>query len=388
MEGGVSLGRKDGPPRIALVSVGLGRVQRGFERFVGDIFARLGDELDLTLYRSAGGEGPRQRVPSFLRPATAVARALPLGSLAGRAEYNRDCLAFALTLWRELRRERFDLIHCIDPPMAVALERLRRLLFIESRVLFTEGTAMPPRYYARVDHLHHVAEVAYRNALAHGVPESHMTLIPPGFDDRRFTPDQKPGRADLRRRNGLAEGTFVVLVVSALNRSHKRVDHIVEEVGRLEGDVLLWLDGSVEDPTLPRLARERLGDRCRVTHVASEEVPHLYRMADVLVHGALTEAFGLALIEALSSGLMVLAHDSLHFRWLVGDADCLVDMEQKGRLAARLAELRAGGARLRPGAAARSAEARRRFGWSSLAPAYAEMYRRVAASKPSPSAVR
>ena len=38
-------------------------------------------------------------VPKLLRPATFLARQAPLGRLAGRAEYHRDCLAFAFTMF-------------------------------------------------------------------------------------------------------------------------------------------------------------------------------------------------------------------------------------------------------------------------------------------------
>jgi glycosyltransferase involved in cell wall biosynthesis len=164
-----------------------------------------------------------------------------------------------------------------------------------------------------------------------------------------------------------------------MNRSHKRVDHIIEEASKLEGDFLLWIDGRPEEPELLELARGKLGARCRITHVPTEQVAQLYHLADVFVHAALGEGFGLAICEAAASGLRVLAHDSPHFQWLVGDRDCLLDMRVPGALAGRLREL-TGAPRL-PDRAGRLAKSmRERFDWQALAPQYRDMYRRVAAS--------
>jgi glycosyltransferase involved in cell wall biosynthesis len=365
-------------PRVALVSVGLGRVRRGFERYFGDLFEVLEGELDLTLYKSGGRRSSRQRVPKLLAPATALVRVLP-GKGLGGTEYKRDCLAFALLLAPEIRFRGYDVVHVIDPPLAVALERLRRASGLRAKVLFTEGAVMPPEYYPNVDHLHHVGISSFERALAAGVPSDRMTLVPCGLHADRFD-GASASRAELRKRCGLRETTFVVLAVSAVKREHKRVDHIIDEVSRIDGDVVLWIDGNLEDPEVPELARRKLGQRCRMTHVPSLEVRDLYRLADVLVHASLSESFGLAIVEALSSGLPVLAHDAPHFEWLVGDRGALVDMSRPGHLSRRLAELRKRPTESKRAAAAASREMRRRFDWSVLKSAYLDMYRRVAAA--------
>jgi glycosyltransferase involved in cell wall biosynthesis len=362
-------------PRVALVSVGIGRVQRGFERYFTELFETLRGEVTMTLFRSAGGDGRSEVVPPLLGPATAIARRAPLAWLAGRAEYNRDCLAFAATMLPRLVRGRFDVIHCIDPPMAYALQHAKRLVRLRARLLFTEGSVMPPSHYPRVDHIHHVARAAHAGALAHGVAPERMTLLPCGLRVERF-PVRDDAQA-LRANFGIAPSTYVVLAVTALKRDHKRVDHIVREVERLEGDVLLWLDGNPEDDALVAHARERLGSRLRITHVPSAEVATLYRAADVLVHAALEESFGLAIVEATCCGTPVLVHDNPHFEWLLGDRDRLVDMRAQGALTARLKSIAGNREGERAAALARAEAIRRRFDWNALAPRYREMYLRV-----------
>ena len=97
-------------PKVALVSIGVGRLQRGFERMFTELFAVLKDDFDVTLFKSGGTRSSREKVPPFLGVNTAIARALPLGGHAGGAKYKADCLAFGSSLLPELLRERFDVI--------------------------------------------------------------------------------------------------------------------------------------------------------------------------------------------------------------------------------------------------------------------------------------
>jgi glycosyltransferase involved in cell wall biosynthesis len=365
-------------PKVALVSIGIGRVQRGFERYFRELHDALSAHLPVMLFKSAGENNAREAVPPLLRTATAIARRAPLEWLAGRTEYNRDCLAFAATMMPRLVRERFDVIHVIDPPLAFAMRHVKRVGRLRARILFTEGSVIPPELYPRVDHIHHVATEAHGNALAHGISPGMMTLIPCGVHTARFP--LLDDAAELRRRFGIGPSTFVVLAVSAIKREHKRVHHIVEEVSRLEGDVLLWLDGNPEDESVVALARERLGPRLRITHVPSAEVASLYRAADVMVHASLQESFGLSIVEAACSGTPLLVHDAPHFEWLLGERSRLIDMSAPGVLAARLAAIAADRKRDAAHVRALAAAMRQRFDWEALVPRYVEMYGRVAPS--------
>jgi glycosyltransferase involved in cell wall biosynthesis len=366
-------------PRVALISVGLGRVQRGFERWCSDLYGVLRGKLECTLYRSAGGESRGERIPPLLGTSNVLFRQLPI-SRGEQAEYKRDCAAFGFSLLPELLFRQFDVIHCVDPPMAQVLRRIQSILHLRSRILFTEGSALTPANLPSTDHLHMVAQVAYDQAVAYGIQRSNVTLVPSGVHTGRFA--LTASRSELRRKWGVSDDTFVVLAVSALRRAHKRIDYVIDEAARLPGDVLLWLDGHVEDPDLPGVAARQMGDRCRVTHVDTAQVAELYCLADVMVQGSLNEAFGLSVVEALASGVMVLAHRSPHFEWLVGDAECLIDMSQPGCLAERLGKLASQRATLCRRSAQRGWRVRERFDWDSLVPEYLEMYAAVAAKSP------
>jgi len=369
------------------VAVGLGRIRRGFEKYMSDLSGVTRDELTVTLFKGAGQNTPEERVPFLYPLLRAIMRLLPIGGLVGGRDYRdykRDCLAYGLSLVPVLLRNRFDLVHFIDPPLAVILQRLRRIFRFRTRLVFTEGTLMPPPFYPPGVHIHLTAQETYEEALCMGVAASDVTLIPVGLHVEWCLSTQS--REELRRKYGVPETTFVVLAVTAIRRIHKRVHYIIDEVSRMEGDVLLWIDGNPEDPVALELAQRKLGARCRITHVPSHDVAELHRLADVMVHAAVQEAYGLAVVEALCSGIPVLVHDSPHFEWLTQGRECLVDMSGTGNLEAKLKDI----ASRREEYAARSeqkaADIRRWLDWSSLAGAYVAMYRRLAASGPDTTA--
>jgi glycosyltransferase involved in cell wall biosynthesis len=256
---------------------------------------------------------------------------------------------------------------------------MREALGLRFALVYTEGCAMPPGDYPPADHYHQISKVTLEDAARHGHDPARMSLIPCGIDLDRFATSNS--REDVRHRFGIRPETFVVLSVAALNRNHKRTHHLIEEVSRLDGDVLLWLDGSLDhgEPELVDVATQRLGDRCLVTHVPSDQVGDLFRAADVMAHAALFEAFGLSIVEAAASGVPLLIHDAPHFQWLVPNSECHIDMSEEGMLAERLGGLMANRSSLE--GLTDTANARSTYAWPVLAGNYLNLYRSVAEAR-------
>ena len=362
--------------RVAIASPGVGLVQRGFERLMRDLYELQSQRFDVTLFKGGGPALPNEVPLRFLPRNGRVLRSLPLHRLIGRTPLHVECLTFALAMLPHLRGARFDLVHVLDPPLARLLWHLRRALGLRFRLLYTEGCAMPPGDYPPADHIHQVSPVTMAEAAEYGHDPAAMTMLPCGFEPTRFAVGED--RETLRQRHNVGADTLLVMAVSAINRAHKRTHHLIEEVAGLEGDVLLWLDGSLDhgDPELLELAHRRLGDRVRITHLPSDRVGELYRMADVMPHAATFESFGLAVVEAAASGVAMLIHDAPHFRWLLPNPAMWVDMTAPGALRARLQALVADRGGL---AGLRLAEpTRARFAWDALADDYARLYADVA----------
>jgi len=363
-------------PRIAIASPGIGRVQRGFERMFTDLFHLMRDEFDITLFKGGGARKPAEKRPLFLHRNGLIVRSLPVHKLFGRTPYHSECMMFALGMLPYLRGGRFDVVHTIDAPLTRLLYRLRARLGLRFTLLYTEGAGMPPSDYPPADHTQQFARSLMDRALAYGYDSEKMTFLPCGTDPERF--EMTLDKAALRRAHGIPDETFVILSVAALNRGQKRTDYLIDEVARLEGNWMLLLDGSLDhgERDLVAYARQKLGERVRVSHVKSEKVGELYKLADVMAHVAMSESFGIAIVEAAVSGLPVITHDGPHFRWLLPNPACWIDASAPGALTAKLRVVMRDSAALD---AMRSRDSmRERFSWRNLKEGYADLYRHTA----------
>jgi 1,2-diacylglycerol 3-alpha-glucosyltransferase len=121
-----------------------------------------------------------------------------------------------------------------------------------------------------------------------------------------------PGQADesLRRRYALPSGRPLILSVGRLS-PEKRADVLIEAVARQEvTDAVLALAGSGPDEERLRALAARLGvsDRVRfLGFIPGTDLPGLYRLADVFAIASEAELQSLVTMEAMASGLPVVA---------------------------------------------------------------------------------
>jgi len=135
-----------------------------------------------------------------------------------------------------------------------------------------------------------------------GVPR--VSVIPDGVDPARFaSADRRRGRAAL----GLGEGALAVLDVAALEE-HKDHRTLLEAWGRLAAarpDAHLFLAG---DGSLRRELEARAAQLPRVRLLGfRDDLPDLLAAADVAVLTSCTEGLGSTLIDAMVTGLPVVA---------------------------------------------------------------------------------
>ena len=198
-------------------------------------------------------------------------------------------------------------------------------------------------------------------------------LIPNGVDPSRFSPG-----ASEREALGFPAGSPVVLIVAALIGS-KRVAEGVAAAARVPGAaVMVAGDGPLREE-VERAGRELLGDRFRRVSVPHERMPALYRSADVLLHMSMDEPFGNIYLEAMSTGLPVVAHDNINSRWIIGEHGNLVDTHDGEAVARAIGAAVSGdseGARR-----ARRSMVAERFAWPVVASRYGAFLDEVVAQR-------
>lgn len=358
--------------RVLIAIPGLHRIQRGAEVAFESVARALSayDDIDVTL---VGSGEPRAGEPyEFVRARLPKTREWferwptfpPV-----RNEYAWEDLEWAPPLWRRIRTLDPDVtLTCNFPFTSMVLRGTWRSpkrphVFVtqngdwsamagraEYRWFDCDGIVCTnPEYYERNRQLRPAA------------------LIPNGVDPSRFAPG-----APERERFGLPPDRPIVLMVSALS-PNKRVEDGVRAVAGVDGAMLVVAGDGPLRLEVEALASSLMPGRFRRLVVPSGDMPALYRSADVFMHLCRDESFGNVYVEALASGVPVLAHDCELTRWIAGDDACLVDGGDPGALTAAI------GASLNrtvdPLVAARTAE---RFAWSAIGARYRTFLHEVA----------
>ncbi|MDJ0787920.1 MAG: glycosyltransferase family 4 protein [Myxococcota bacterium] len=194
------------------------------------------------------------------------------------------------------------------------------------------------------------------------------TLIPNGVDPDRFSPG--PGR---REALGLPEDRPVILMVSALAES-KRVLESIRAVSLVEDAFLVVAGDGPLRSQVDQLASELLPGRFMRGSFAHQDMPDLYRSADVFLHSTPNEAFGNVYVEALASGLPVVANDEAHTHWILGDWGDWVDVTSPESVAGGIRAALSRGDRKTQERAGFAAE---RYAWTRLATRYRAFFDEV-----------
>ena len=145
----------------------------------------------------------------------------------------------------------------------------------------------------------------------HGVPGDRVHVIPGGVDRDRFSPGSEADRARAREHWGVTPEELLLVAVRRLV-PRTGIDLLLESfaTAKLENARLLVAGTGPLEAELAARCRELEieGSVELLGYVPDEELPDLYRAADLAVMPTrVLEGFGLATLEALSSGTPVVA---------------------------------------------------------------------------------
>lgn len=194
--------------------------------------------------------------------------------------------------------------------------------------------------YSRADRFIAISEQIAANYRAAGLPADRLTIAPNGVDTDRFHQASEAERAEARRAiGGLPPDLPWVLFVGFFSRD-KGPEVLFEAWLRSQatapGSSALLFVGATQsayhevDPAIARdiqAEADRRGVAQRIRFAGEmADVERAYRAADVLVMPSTREAFGMVLIEAMASGLPVIATE------IAGVTDTIVDPRVTGVL--------------------------------------------------------
>lgn len=314
-----------------------------------------------------------------------------LGEQAG-GDFERDVETMKATILAEHARAPFDVLHAqYGYPNGWAVVLAAREIGVPTVVSIQGGDGHWVGSCCETHRLAMVRTLEAANAVLIGGPSfveevsgrlgtdpSRFTIVPGAVDTARFRP------RDGWRPGALADAAGPVRLLY-----HGRVDARKGALDTLEALALLRAEGLGVHLTVSGIgpdydtARDRadalgLGEAVRFTGKAEyDDVPGLYREADLFLSPTYAEGFSNTILEAMASGLPVVAGRS------VGVVDCLRDGEngvliEPGDVAA----LAAATARLVRDEAARASlasaaleECRRTYSWGAVGRQIVDVYR-------------
>lgn len=177
----------------------------------------------------------------------------------------------------------------------------------------------------------------------HGLDRERIRVLPLAVPLDRFMPGPKApallAKYDLH-------GKRVIEFVGRM-AGNKRIDLLIEALSivrqRVPNAVLLLVGDDRSNPALTdtvakaKARAEQLGVTPHVifTGVVADQAPY-YRLADVYASASLHEGFGVPLIEAMASGVPVVASNTTAHPWVLGEAGLLAEPDNAADLAAQL----------------------------------------------------
>ena len=192
-------------------------------------------------------------------------------------------------------------------------------------ILFTEHHALlsQNKYIQRNLSLQPERSIALNPEIAKYIkrtaPAQKTEIIPLGVDTNEFFPE---GKAIV---TGLPKPC--IICVATLDRhNNQRIELTIEAVARLPQASLLICGSGKDRDYFQALGNRLLGARFQIRNFAYAQMPQVYRCGDVFTSAAKSEPRGIKYIEAMASGLPVVATDDPIRRYALGDAGITCDV--------------------------------------------------------------
>lgn len=154
--------------------------------------------------------------------------------------------------------------------------------------------------------------------------DSHISVIPPGVDENRFTPVREKVRRELRSKLGIQPNTIFAVGRMAANKGYDLIIQALPTVVKLVPDAHFYLAAGGESSKrdkekvreLKQIAKDNDVEK-QITwgdYILDEELANYYRAATIFALSSRYEPFGMTAVEAMATGTptVITIHGGLH----------------------------------------------------------------------------
>jgi glycosyltransferase involved in cell wall biosynthesis len=351
--------------KIALMNIYSGTVDRGAETFAHEVAQRLSVKHDVTLFQDGPVRGRERYKVARLDMKIDWKRRDTSQALWAKLfidYWRRKVCYFTLKSLPYIWKEKYDVVIPINGGWQPAFIRLITWLY-GGRMVITgqSGIGWDDRnnLWSFPNTFVALSEKA-RSWAKKANPFVKLAVIPNGTDTNKFSPQGAKYETKLKQP--------IILCVGALIPT-KRIDLVIKAVSKLEDVSLLVAgDGDWKDK-ISRMGKESLGDRFEVIKVPYEKMPEVYRAANLFTLVSKSYyAFEIVLVEAMASGLPVVANDDQIRKEIVGRAGILVNPEDVDRYAQAIKKA------LEKDWGNKPREQAKKFSWDNIAKEYEKLF--------------
>ncbi|HEV2171638.1 MAG TPA: glycosyltransferase family 4 protein [Candidatus Binatus sp.] len=230
-----------------------------------------------------------------------------------------------------LRRERFDVVHFHTSrahSMAPLVRGVARATIVTRRMDYAPNRVFAPYLYNRaVDGVIAISGGVADSLASAGVDRSRVTIVNSGVDCDRFRPPTSDERAAARAAFNISDGEFLVCAIGALEQ-RKGHRYLIEAIGTLAANgnfrCLIAGQGAIGSILQHEIAIIRLRDRIKLLGRV-DDTRELLWASDAFAMPSLKEGLGVAALEAMASGLPVIASN-------VGGLRDVIEQNRSGNL--------------------------------------------------------
>lgn len=256
---------------------------------------------------------------------------------------------------RDIRCDSIDLFHGLSNELPLNIhkqDRARSIVTIHDLIFLKFPEYYKPidrwiynfkfrRACINADRIIAVSECTKRDIIScYGIAEDKIDVVYQGCDElfAKVAPEEK--KSEVRRKYGLPE-KYILYLGSIEER--KNLLQLAKALNHLKSDISVVAVGKrtpyaklVDD----YVQQNNLSDRFMMIHNAPfADLPSLYQMSSVFVYTSFYEGFGIPILEALNSGVPVIAATGSCLEEAGGEGTIYVSPTDEKELAARLDEV-------------------------------------------------
>ena len=361
------------PYRITLIHPSAGiNLSGGAEIMAIEMTRQLGQFFEVELLSGGGCNVKERRISSIDRSkAYRFVRSSPIGRFLQRwmkhPEIVIEHFSSAIPCLWHLLRHPPDVIYPHNDYGGLAVAKVAqwltgaRIIYTEHNGMIAGGKCLKRNLRFKPDRLivfdQRTAEFAKQVR-----PAQQVDVITNGVDLQRFNP--------IGEQMDFGLLGSVILCVASLNRSnHKRVELTLEAVSRLPNASLLLCGDGPDRGYYHDLGIQMLGsDRFKIKTFSHDEMPMVYRSADLFTLASINEPFALSYLEALASGLPIVTTDDDIRRYIVGEGGKICDVMNPEIYVQALEEVLSN-----PTWRTLARQSAQRFSWSIIAQSYRDV---------------